>query len=209
MQPLSLEEQLSPRGVATPNVRERLFEAAEAVLEREGPAGLTNRSVTEEAGCAKGLLYNHFTDLDDFVAQLVLDRFRRVAEEVAPLPGRAGEGAVLENLTEAALALLGSHGAVIAAVALSRRGVTERVEEAWAGGAPGPTAVENALAAYLEEEQRRGRVGSAVDCPMLALAVTGTVHHLLMTGGARPGDDRQLVRRLVGALAGGATAAGS
>ncbi|MFF1506112.1 TetR/AcrR family transcriptional regulator [Streptomyces sp. NPDC058326] len=196
---------MSPRGVATPNVRERLFEAAEAVLEREGPAGLTNRSVTDQAGCAKGLLYNHFTDLDDFVTQLVLDRFRRVAEEVAPLPARAGEATVVENLTETALALLGSHGQVIAAVAVSRQGVSERVREAWAGGAPGPATVENALAAYLEEERRRGRVAPSADCPMLALAITGAVHHLLMTGGARPRDDRELVQRMVAALAAGVT----
>ncbi|MFJ9457796.1 TetR/AcrR family transcriptional regulator [Kitasatospora sp. NPDC101447] len=190
---------MSPRGVAIPDVRERLFSAAERVLAREGPAGLTNRAVTEEAGCAKGLLYNHFADLDDFVAQLVLDRFERVAAEVAPLPGRAGSGDVRENAVGAALVLLGAAGPAVAAVALSRQGVTQRVRTAWEAGAPGPDAIEGALARYLEAEQRLGRVAAGADCAMLALALTGTVHHLLMHGD-RPADGPALVRRLVAAL---------
>ncbi|MEU3985388.1 TetR/AcrR family transcriptional regulator [Streptomyces sp. NPDC026672] len=194
------EDPMSPRGVAIPDVRERLFAAAERVLAREGPAGLTNRAVTEEAGCAKGLLYNHFADLDDFVAQLVLDRFEHIAAEVRPLPERAGRGDVRENLTAAALALLGANGPEIAVAALSRHGVTERVRRAWAGGAPGPGAVEDAMARYLEAERRLGRIATDADCAMLALALTGTVHHLLMHGGTGPADRARLIRRLVAAL---------
>ncbi|MER6357474.1 TetR/AcrR family transcriptional regulator [Streptomyces sp. NPDC001634] len=191
---------MSPRGVAIPDVRERLFAAAERVLAREGAAGLTNRAVTEEAGCAKGLLYNHFTDLDDFVAQLVLDRFEQIAAEVRPLPEQAGWGDVRENLTAAALALLGANGPAIAVAVLSRHGVTEQVRRAWAGGAPGPGAVEDAMARYLEAEQRLGRVAADADCAMLALALAGTVHHLLMHGSAQPADNHQLISRLVAAL---------
>lgn len=190
---------MSPRGVAIPDARERLFAAAERVLLREGPAGLTNRAVTEEADCAKGLLYNHFADLDDFVAQLVLDRFERVAAEVAPLPARAGRGEVRENLADAALALLGASGPAVAAAALSRQGVTHRVRTAWEAGAPGPDTVEDALARYLEAERRLGRVPADADCAMLALALAGTVHHLLMYG-ERPADGPGLIRRLVAAL---------
>ncbi|WP_030240325.1 TetR/AcrR family transcriptional regulator [Streptomyces sp. NRRL S-350] len=190
---------MSPRGVAIPDVRERLFAAAERVLAREGPAGLTNRAVTEEADCAKGLLYNHFVDLDDFVAQLVLDRFERVAAEVAPLAGRAGQGDVRENLAGAALAMLGATGPVVAAVALSRRGVAQQVRAAWQAGAPGPDAVEDTLTRYLEAEQRLGRVRADSDCAMLALALAGTAHHLLMHG-HRSADGPALVRRLVAAL---------
>ncbi|MFB7241958.1 TetR family transcriptional regulator [Streptomyces populi] len=191
---------MSPRGVAIPDVRERLFAAAERVLAREGTAGLTNRSVTEEAGCAKGLLYNHFADLDDFVTQLVLDRFARIAAEVGPLPGRAGSGTVHENLAAAALAMLGTSGPAIAAAALSRHEVAQRVARSWADGAPGPGAVEGAVTRYLEAEQRLGRVTPDADCPMLALALAGTVHHLLMHPGPQPQDSAPLIRRLVAAL---------
>ncbi|MGX1547876.1 TetR/AcrR family transcriptional regulator [Streptomyces adustus] len=191
---------MSPRGVAIPDVRERLFAAAERVLAREGTAGLTNRSVTEEAGCAKGLLYNHFADLDDFVTQLVLDRFARIAAEVGPLPDRAGSGSVHDNLTAAALAMLGTSGPAIAAAALSRNQVAQRVARSWADGTPGPGAVEDAMTRYLEAERRLGRVAPDADCPMLALALTGTVHHLLMHPGPQPQAPEPLIRRLVTAL---------
>ncbi|MCF3964155.1 TetR/AcrR family transcriptional regulator [Streptomyces fuscigenes] len=191
---------MAPRGVAIPDVRERLFAAAERVLAREGPAGLTNRSVTEEADCAKGLLYRHFADLDDFVAQLVLDRFERVAAQVGPLAARAGEGDVRDNLAGAALAMLGANGPAIAAAAVSRHRVAERVGRAWAGGAPGPGTVEEAMARYLRAEQRLGRIAADADCPMLALALAGTVHHLLMHGGPGTDGTAALVRRLVAAL---------
>ncbi|GAA1917280.1 TetR/AcrR family transcriptional regulator [Streptomyces sodiiphilus] len=198
---------MAPRGVAIPDVRERLFAAAERVLVREGPAGLTNRAITQEADCAKGLIHSHFTDLDDFVAQLVLNRFRSIAGEVGPLPARAGSGSVTGNMTTAALALLGSHGPAIAAAALSRPKVTERIRHAWAEGEPGPATAEQAMSHYLEAEQRLGRVVPHADCPALALAVAGTVHHLLMTRGSRPSQDTQLVEHLVAAVIGPATAA--
>jgi AcrR family transcriptional regulator len=191
---------MSPRGVAIPDARERLFAAAERVLAREGPAGLTNRAVTEEADCAKGLLYNHFTDLDDFVAQLVLDRFERIAAAVGPLPEQAGRGEVRENLADAALTLLGENGPAIAAAAVSRHGVAERVRRAWADGAPGPGAVEAAIARYLKAEQALGRIPADADGAMLALALAGTVHHLLMHGSAQSADHQRLIRRLVAAL---------
>ncbi|MFI9202927.1 TetR/AcrR family transcriptional regulator [Streptomyces sp. NPDC053048] len=191
---------MSPRGVAITGVRERLFEAAERVLSREGPGGLTSRAVTSEAGCAKGLLHNHFEDLDDFVAQLVLHRFRQLAEGAATLPARAGERTVAENLTDAALALLGSSGPAITALALARPTATARIRGAWQQGAPGLNAIETSIAAYLQAEQRLGRVPGSEDCAALALAVVATAHHLLMTAWPDGPDPRERLRHLVTSL---------
>jgi hypothetical protein len=72
----------------------------------------------------------------------------------------------------------------------------------WAGGAkherdgdrhapPGLTAIERSIADYLVAEQRIGRLPSEVDTGSVALAVVGTVHHLLMTtaqGEPHPAD---------------------
>ena len=56
-----------PTGVAIRDVRQQLFAAAERVLLRDGPSGLTSRAVTAEAGCAKGVLHRHFADFPLFV----------------------------------------------------------------------------------------------------------------------------------------------
>src|SRR3954452_20717393 len=83
-----------PTGVAMRDVREQLFEAAERVLLRAGPSALTSRSVTAEAGCAKGVLHRHFADFDAFLAELILDRIGRMDARTAALCASAGTGTV-------------------------------------------------------------------------------------------------------------------
>ena len=81
------------RGVAIPEVREQLFAAADRVLARDGPAGLTTRAVTAEAGVANGVLHRHFRDLDDFLASFIASRLQAIADSAAALPSRAGRAA--------------------------------------------------------------------------------------------------------------------
>lgn len=194
---------MSPRGVATPDVRERLFAAAERVVERDGPGALTSRAVTTEAGCAKGLLHAHFAGLDEFVAELCLDRFARTAAQAQALSQLIGQGTVARNLDAVALALFDSAGPALSGLAMSRPATTRRIREALEDGAPGLTTIEEAITTYLAAEQGLGRVAETVDPGTVALAVIGTAHHLLMT--SRPGapDPRPPMARLVAMLVDG------
>ncbi|WP_405938121.1 TetR/AcrR family transcriptional regulator [Streptomyces sp. NBC_00726] len=194
---------MSPRGVATPDVRERLFAAAERIAERDGPGALTSRAVTTEAGCAKGLLHTHFAGLDAFIAELCLDRFARTAEKARALASLTGRATVQENLETVVLALFTSGGPAISGLAMTRPAATTRVRQALESGAPGFTAVQDAITAYLTDEQARGRVPSTVDAPTAALAMVGTAHHLLMTTWPDAPDPRPAMTRLVGVLVGG------
>ncbi|MCL3994580.1 TetR/AcrR family transcriptional regulator [Streptomyces lavenduligriseus] len=191
---------MSPRGVATPDVRERLFAAAERVVENGGPGALTSRAVTAEAGCAKGLLHAHFASLDEFVAELCLDRFARTAAKARALSGLVGQATVARNLDAVVLALFDSGGPALSGLALTRPAATLRIREALEGGAPGFTALQDAVTGYLTDEQKLGRVAETVDPHTVALALVGTAHHLLMT--SRPGtpDPRPAMTRLVAAL---------
>ncbi|MFF6832784.1 TetR/AcrR family transcriptional regulator [Streptomyces sp. NPDC012438] len=191
---------MSPRGVATPDVRERLFAAAERVLADGGPGALTSRAVTTEAGCAKGLLHAHFAGLDEFVAELCLDRFARTAAKAGALSELVGRGSVAENLDAVVLALLASGGPAVSGLALARPVATVRVREALEAGAPGFAAIQEAVTGYLEAERRLGRVADTVEPSVAALALVGTAHHLLMT--SRPGtpDPRALMTGLVASL---------
>ncbi|MEU1707881.1 TetR family transcriptional regulator [Streptomyces sp. NPDC005706] len=192
---------MSPRGVAIPDLRERLFEAAERVLARDGAAALTSRAVTTEAGCAKGVLHTHFAGLDEFVAELVLDRFARTAALAARLPEQAGSGSVTGNLVSLASAVLSLDPGVVG-LAVTRPAAALRVREAWAAGAPGFDAVQASIETYLGAERHQGRVAEGLDAGSAALALVGTLHHLLMTG--RPGAPypQDKVERLVQALTG-------
>ncbi|POX48255.1 TetR family transcriptional regulator [Streptomyces sp. Ru71] len=189
--------------MATPNVRERLFAAAERVVVRDGPGALTSRSVTTEAGCAKGLLHAHFAGLDEFVAELCLDRFARTAAQARALSGLAGQDTVVHNLSSVALALFDSGGPAISGLAMTRPAAALRIRQALEGGAPGFTAIQEAITGYLEAEQRLGRLADTVDPDTVALAVVGTAHHLLMTSWPGAPDPREPMERLVAALVAG------
>ncbi|QIB47958.1 TetR/AcrR family transcriptional regulator [Streptomyces aureoverticillatus] len=194
---------MSPRGVATPDVRERLFAAAERVVERDGPGALTSRAVTTEAGCAKGLLHAHFAGLDEFVADLCLDRFARTAAQAQTLSQLTGQGTVAGNLNAVALALFDSAGPALSGLAMSRPATTRQIREALEGGAPGLAAIEEAISTYLAAEQKLGRVAETVDASTVALAIVGTAHHLLMTSWPGTPDPRPPMKRLVAMLVGG------
>ncbi|MFJ5829087.1 TetR family transcriptional regulator [Streptomyces sp. NPDC093089] len=191
---------MSPRGVAIEGLRERLFAAAERVLARDGAAALTSRAVTEEAECAKGVLHTHFAGLDEFVAELVLHRFAVAAAQSADLPGRAGSGSVTGNLADVSASVLALDPGLVG-LAVTRPVAARRVREAWQAGAPGFPAIQESVSRYLHAEQELGRVAAPLDTDSVALALVGTLHHLLMTGSAEatPGSLAQ-IERLVQAL---------
>ena len=191
---------MSPRGVAIHEAREQLFLAAERVLAREGPDGLTSRAITQEAGVANGLLFNHFGDLDGFLVQLILDRARRTAEQAWRLVPRAGTGTVAGNLADAAAAVLQSGAFATATLVLSRPSLVTRLRQ-HAAGAPTPLDdIQEAFAAYLDAEQKLGRIAVNADTETLALALTGTLHHIFLNGQAGTPGPAEQARRVAAAL---------
>jgi AcrR family transcriptional regulator len=190
------------RGVAIPEVREQLFAAAERVLARDGPASLTTRAVTAEAGVANGVLHRHFRDLDEFLASFVAGRLEAIADGAAALPARAGHGSVTGNLTEATVAVFGASAQALMTLVATKPELGPALEHA-AGPAGGLGDIEQHFAAYLDAEKKLGRIGPGADTEALAFTLLGTVHHLIITrrGGA-PGLGPQ-VRRIVAALVAG------
>ncbi|MBP2401543.1 TetR/AcrR family transcriptional regulator [Streptomyces syringium] len=172
---------MSPRGVAIPDLRERLFAAAERVVARDGAAALTSRAITAEADCAKGVLHTHFAGLDGFVAELVLDRFARSARQAEALEAKAGQATVADNLREVVLALMDALPPAVVGLAMTRPAAALRTREGFQSGAPAFDAIQQAFTAYLEAERRGGRLPVDADPATLALALVGTTHHLLMT----------------------------
>jgi AcrR family transcriptional regulator len=192
---------MSPRGVATPDAREQLFQAAERVLSRDGPDGLTSRAITDEAGVAKGLLFNHFSDLDQFLAELVLDRGSAVASVAAELPPRAGTRTVKGNLVDAALSLLRSHAFAVAGIIHARPTLMSRLHGISSGRPYAVLAdVETSFSAYLAAEKALGRIAADADPDTLAFILIGTVHHIFMTNMAESPALRNRLQRVIASL---------
>jgi AcrR family transcriptional regulator len=190
------------RGVAIPEVREQLFAAADRVLARDGPAGLTTRAVTAEAGVANGVMHRHFHDLDEFLASFAASRLVVIADGAAALPGRAGDGTVTGNLTEATVAVFGISAQALMSLVAAKPELGQALEHA-TGRAGGLGDIERYFAAYLDAEKKLGRIGPSADTETLAFTLLGTVHHLILTRrGDAPGLCGQ-VRRIVAALVAG------
>lgn len=175
---------MSPRGQAIPGIRERLFRAAEKVLLGGGPGAVSARAVAGEAGVAVGVLYNHFDDLDDFLAELVIDRLRVQADRLRGLDGLAGSRTVAENLADTAAGLLESPTLAVAELG---------------DGAPGISEVQGAIAAYLEGERRLGRITAEADTETAALILVGGLHNLLLQE-HEPPKLREIANRIVGTV---------
>jgi AcrR family transcriptional regulator len=167
-----------PTGVAIRDVRQQLFAAAERVLLRDGPSGLTSRAVTTEAGCAKGVLHRHFADFDAFLAELVLDRIDQVGRRSAALLASAGTGTVTGNLTGALTDQFGSVAVKIVSLLIFRDDLRARLRETIPSGVPVATEVAAMVSAYLAAERDLGRVAAGADIGTLALTLVGTAHLL-------------------------------
>jgi AcrR family transcriptional regulator len=91
---VSMSEVTPARRGRTPSadVERELLTAAEAVLVREGPGGLTVRAVAAEAGIAPMGVYNRLGGKDGLVDALLIrgfDRLRSSLEEAFAVPGES------------------------------------------------------------------------------------------------------------------------
>jgi AcrR family transcriptional regulator len=192
-----------PTGVALRDARAQLFAAAERVLARDGVSGLTSRAVTDDAGVAKGVLHRHFTDFDDFLAELIRDRITVLGQEASDLENKVGVDSVISNLT-AALTLIFTPTALgLIALISSRDAVRARLRETTPRGVPIFTEASAMLSCYLRAERDLGRLLPDADADALAFTLIGT-GHLLFTGELGGLPDMEAVDEIVKSIIVGA-----
>jgi AcrR family transcriptional regulator len=167
-----------PTGIHIRDARTQLFDAAERVLLRDGPSGLTSRAVTGEAGCAKGVLHRHFDDFDHFLAELVLDRLRRLDAQGTALRAAAGTGSVTDNIATALTTFFSSVAAAIVPLITFRDDLRARLRGTRPDGVPVLTEATAVLTSYLAAERDLGRIARTADIDTLALTLIGAAHLL-------------------------------
>ena len=168
-----------PTGVHLRDARQQLFDAAERVLLRDGPGALTSRAVTDEAGCAKGVLHRHFGEFDTFLAELVLDRAAQLEAEASTLRAATGTGTVAGNLTTALTALFGPVPVAIIPLITFRDELRARLRQATPGGGMGILGqATTTISAYLNDERELGRIAADADIDSLTLSLVGGGHLL-------------------------------
>ncbi|MFJ4856152.1 MULTISPECIES: TetR/AcrR family transcriptional regulator [unclassified Streptomyces] len=176
-----------PTGVHIRDARQQLFDAAERVLLRTGANGLTSRAVTDEAGCAKGVLHRHFSDFDAFLVDLVLDRAARLDRESEALAGSVGTGTVAGNLTSALTTLFGPVPVAIIPLITFRDELRARLRQLMPGGGIAIlTQATTAVSACLAAERDLGRIAADADIDSLTLSLVGGGHLLFADRTAGP-----------------------
>lgn len=163
---------MAPTGVHIRDPRQQLVDAAERLLLREGPAALSSRAVTEEAGVAKGVLHRHFADFDDLLAGLVRQRGLQIAREETRLQAAAGTGDVMDNVRRVLPLLVPPSTVQLAALVVVRAELRGRLFDGDPLLPPLGAAVA-ALDGYLANERSLGRIAADADTAALARALIG------------------------------------
>jgi AcrR family transcriptional regulator len=189
-----------PTGVAIRDPRGQLFGAAERVLLRDGPGSLTSRSVTAEAGVAKGVLHRHFADFDAFLAELALDRVAQVDARAAALRAAAGTGTVTGNLAAALPDVFGQAVLALIRLVIARDELRDRLRAATGSRLPLLTESTVMVASYLSDERDLGRIAPSADIATLAPTLIGAAH-LLFTDADGVPDSGAIGRTVASVLA--------
>jgi AcrR family transcriptional regulator len=193
-----------PTGVAIRDPRGQLFDAALRILLRDGPAALTSRAVTAEAGVAKGVLHRHFADFDAFLTDLALDRIAQIDRQAADLRAAAGTGTVAGNLAAALPALFDPAVLALIRLVIARDELRARLRAAAGSRIPLISESTALVAGYLTAERDRGRIAAGADIGTLAPTLTGAAHLLFTDADADGAPEPAAVARVVNTVLGAA-----
>jgi AcrR family transcriptional regulator len=151
--------------------RDRIVDAAAAVMRAEGVAGATTRQIARVAGCSEALLYKHFVSKQELFAAVLRERLPRLSSPDALV----GVGAVPANLALLVAQLLDFYvqsfpmaASIFGTPALRD---THRAGMSQLGAGPDAPAV--LLQAYLDAERDEGRISTTVDTRRFARALAG------------------------------------
>jgi len=100
---------------AAPDLRQRILEASEELLETEGLAALSMREVARRSGVTHQAPYHHFADRESILGELVTQGFVELARRLAL--------ALQRNVNEGRQAILMESGQAYVGFAIDRPGI--------------------------------------------------------------------------------------
>lgn len=155
--------------------RERIIDAAAAVLTEHGLARATTKEIARAADTSEATLYKHFTGKEELFVRVLLDRTPGFTATVLDDPERAGEGDVAGNLAEVARAAVRFYRQTfpMAASVFLERSLLKRHRAVLADLDAGPERPIRRLAAYLRAERDRGRLAAHADPDLAAALLLG------------------------------------
>ncbi|MFD6065694.1 TetR/AcrR family transcriptional regulator [Amycolatopsis lurida] len=158
------------------SLREHLIGTAADLISAHGTAELTVRAIARAAGVADGVLYNHFADKEELLADALAEHVRRVEGGLGDLP-EPGSATVEANLRAQLAYGLALHKEILPAFAglLARPVVLARFGEQAGDG----ESWRDRLAGYLRAEKELGRLDGDVDAA--AAMLVGVCHETVLS----------------------------
>jgi AcrR family transcriptional regulator len=155
------------------NTRQQIIDAAQRLIETEGLVRLTTKEIAREAGCAEGTLFKYFERKEDLCLAVVLENSPKFKETITQK--RAGKGSVAKNLEDIALAAIRFSEKLIplGATLFADANLLKRHQQAIRESQRGPREVFDLLAAYIDGEQRLGRISRQVEPLSVAALLFG------------------------------------
>jgi AcrR family transcriptional regulator len=153
--------------------RERILDAAAAVMREKGLTNTTTKAIAAAAGYSEALLYKHFADKQELFLSVLKERVPQV-HLYSP-----GGGELADNLTGIVEQLMGFFVQTFP-IAASIFGSPELLAEhrkAITGRGYGPAGPVYSVQAYLDVEQRAGRISAASDTTSAARLLVGAAFH--------------------------------
>ncbi|UMO99438.1 TetR/AcrR family transcriptional regulator [Amycolatopsis sp. EV170708-02-1] len=157
------------------SLREHLIGTAADLISAHGTAELTVRAIARAAGVADGVLYNHFADKEELLADALAEHVRRAEAGLGELPA-PGSATVEDNLRAQLAYGLALHKEILPAFAglLARPAVLARFGELAGDGGTW----RDRLAGYLRAEKELGRLDGDVDAA--AAMLVGVCHESVL-----------------------------
>lgn len=160
------------------SLREHLIATAERMISSQGTAGLTVRAIARQAGVAGGVLYNHFADKEELLAQALHAYVRSVGYDLGELP-EPGVDTVEANLRTYLAYGLALHRAILPAftgllaqpAVLARFANIDEHGEQW----------RDRLISYLHAERDLGRLAQHAELDAAAAMIVGVCHETVIS----------------------------
>jgi AcrR family transcriptional regulator len=157
--------------------RQQILDAAQRLIETEGVIRLTTKEIAREAGCAEGTLFNHFKGKDDLCLAMVLENAPKFRETIARMT--PGKRSVARNLRDIALAAIRFSEKLIplGVTLLADATLLARHRRSMTGDSNPPKEAFELIGAYIEGEQRLGRISRSASPLAVASLLFGPCFH--------------------------------
>jgi AcrR family transcriptional regulator len=187
--------------------RERILDAAATVVRERGLSRATTKEIAKAAGLSEAALYRHFADKVDLFVKVLDERLPGLIATMKDLPARLGTGTVAATLEEIAAVALAFYAqmAPMTGSLFSEPDLLARHQASLREHGLGPHLAITALAGYLREEQKLGRLPTAVDPEAAASLLLGACFQRafnaqFLGNAAVAKEDARFVKKLVRTL---------